>query len=106
VTPHESSLAAFHSILAAPELSQLVDSIKLTTSLDPYKRTNGFGGIKEESDFIGELEAVITSINKFPNLRDVEVEFTQICSADDGKIIGRSLLKKFLCSGQRFSRRC
>ena len=42
------------------------------------------GGAEEESDFTGELEPVITSINKFPNLRDIEVEFAQVCSADVG----------------------
>lgn len=73
----------FNSILGSSHLSPEVVSVKITTSDDPSKDKQDYNNDEEESILTEEFEHVIWSISKFPNLRDVAVEFAQVCMVDD-----------------------
>lgn len=83
VTPDESTHQKFRSILADPQLSQDVQSIKFTTSRNPYKMHDEYNNDEEESVLSESYEQIIRSIGQFPNLRFLRVEFSEVCSVFD-----------------------
>ncbi|KAG4435129.1 hypothetical protein IFR05_009394 [Cadophora sp. M221] len=79
VTPNAASFEKFHSILASPHLFREVTCIKLTTSNDPYYDTVSLNDHEIYSTLTDEYTEIIQSINRFPNLRDVALEFAEVC---------------------------
>ncbi|CZR51411.1 uncharacterized protein PAC_01286 [Phialocephala subalpina] len=82
-TKSEDFYKNFNSILSSSQLSSEVTSIKITTSNDPNKDKQDYNNDEEESILTEGFEEVIRSISKFPNLRDVAVEFACVCMLDD-----------------------
>lgn len=79
VTPCTSSISNFQSILSSPALAKQVTSVKLTTYSDPDKDFEHDGHQVEASTLTYQYERVIRSINLFPNLRNVTLEFPEAC---------------------------
>ncbi|KAH7407304.1 hypothetical protein BKA64DRAFT_411919 [Cadophora sp. MPI-SDFR-AT-0126] len=79
VTPNTASFEKFYSILASPHISQEVTGIKLTTSNDPYYDAWNLNDREIYSTLTDDYAEIIRSINRFPNLRDVALEFAEVC---------------------------
>jgi len=88
VTPQADSQSRYQSLLSSM-LAQLVSCIKLTTSNGPYKDKDDYDGTEEKSDFTEEFEHCFRAMNRFPNLRDVSVEFSATCLVEDEENIWR-----------------
>ena len=75
VTPSTSTISNFQSILATLALAKQATSVKLTTCLDPSKDFEQHGHEVGVSTLTDQYERTIRSINLFPNLRNVTLEF-------------------------------
>ncbi|PVH71623.1 hypothetical protein DL98DRAFT_596798 [Cadophora sp. DSE1049] len=82
VTPRQASIKKFQAVLASPALSKEVTNAKLTTYLNPSKSFEFYRRDDDvrESTLTREYERIFSSINGFPNLRDVVIELSEVCA--------------------------
>ncbi|RDW73423.1 hypothetical protein BP6252_07330 [Coleophoma cylindrospora] len=78
VTPFETSLASYTSIITDSNLSAYVRTVKFTTSEDPNDDDRSDAN---ELELPEDYENALTSVNQFPNLKGIEMEFSIVCSS-------------------------